>query len=220
MTSHGFALFTRRAALAGLGAALVAHPARAAAPVAAKLDPKDQQQTQAVQTYLNAIRTLQSRFEQVADDGGIAYGTIYMQRPGKMRIVYDPPVPILIVASEGQVYYYDSSLQQVSRTTVDDTPAWFLLRPKITLGGDVTLVKFSREAAVLRTTLVETQHPDLGQVTIAFSDKPLVLRQWTVLDAQRKTVTVTLADPQFGVQLNPNLFYWTDPRPGASSVPG
>jgi len=40
------------------------------------------------------------------------------------------------------------------------------------------------------------------------------LRQWSVVDAQRKEVTVTLESPQFGISLNPSLFYWTDPRPG------
>jgi outer membrane lipoprotein-sorting protein len=189
-------------------------------PQAAALNAQDGADVQRIEAYLNSIVTLQSRFQQVSGEGGVAQGTIWVERPGRMRIVYDPPVTVVIVATQGQVYYYDSSLQQVSRTTVDETPAWFLLRPKITLGGEITLTKFAREASVLRATLVETAHPDIGQVTVALSDQPLALRQWTVLDAQRKTVTVTLTDPQFGGQLNPNLFYWTDPRPGASAVPG
>jgi outer membrane lipoprotein-sorting protein len=186
----------------------LARPAFAAPP-----GPKDADDIARVQVYLNAIHTMQSRFEQVADDGGVAYGTIYMERPGKMRIVYDPPSPILIVATAGQIYYYDSKLQQVSRTTVDDTPAWFLLRDKISLGGDITVTDFQRSADTLRLTLVETKNSGLGLVTVVLSDKPLQLRQWSVLDAQRRRVTVTLQDPAFGVALNANLFNWTDPRP-------
>jgi outer membrane lipoprotein-sorting protein len=210
---------SRRAALLGLGAAaLMPSGAWAAAPRAAPLEPKDREAVQRVQAYLNGIRTLQSRFEQVADDGGVAYGTIYLQRPGRMRIVYDPPVPILIVATDGQIYYYDSKLQQVSRTYVNDTPAWFLLRDPIALTSDITVTAFKRQADALRLTLVETKSPDVGEVTILLSDQPMQLRQWTVLDAQRKQVTVTLENPQYGVPLNPNLFNWTDPRPGASSA--
>jgi outer membrane lipoprotein-sorting protein len=152
----------------------------------------------------------------VADDGGVAAGTIYLQRPGKMRIVYDPPSPILIVATEGQIYYYDQKLEQVSRTYVNDTPAWFLLRDPIVLSGDITVTDFKRGADALRLTLVESKNADLGEVTIVLSDKPLELRQWTVLDAQRKRVTVTLEDPHYGVPLNANLFYWTDPRPAGA----
>jgi outer membrane lipoprotein-sorting protein len=53
----------------------------------------------------------------------------------------------------------------------------------------------------------------MGQVTVVLTDQPLELRQWMVVDAQRKEVTVTLQNPAFDVALNPNLFYWTDPRP-------
>ncbi|HUB97337.1 MAG TPA: outer membrane lipoprotein carrier protein LolA [Stellaceae bacterium] len=194
----------------GLAAAL-ALPARAAPP-----GPKDADQIARIQAYLNSIQTLQSRFEQVSDDGGVDYGTIYIERPGRMRIVYDPPVPILIVATGDQIYYYDSKLQNVSRTTLDDTPAWFLLRDHIQLGGDVTVTNFEKAADTLRVTVRETKNSNLGEVTIVLSDQPLTLRQWTVLDAQHRTVTVTLQDAKFGVALNPNLFYWTDPRPSGS----
>jgi outer membrane lipoprotein-sorting protein len=203
---------TRRAALGGLAATFAAAAARAAAPQAAPLDEAAYQEVLRIQAYLNGIRTMQSRFEQVAGDGSVSHGTIYLDRPGRMRIVYDPPVPILIVATGGQVYYYDHNLQQVSRTTVNDTPAWFLLRDQITLGGAVTLTRYARAADTVRVTMVETNNPGLGQVTLVLSEQPLALRQWTVIDAQKKAVTVTLDDPQFGVALDPRLFYWTDPR--------
>lgn len=204
---------TRRESFAALaGLALFATGARAAPPRAAPLNEKDYQEVLRAQSYLNGIRTLQSRFEQVSEDGSVANGTIYLERPGRMRIVYDPPVPILIVATEGQVYYFDSKLQEVSRTYVNETPAWFLLRDPIRLGGEVTLTRFSHGADAIRISLVETANPDLGQVTLVLSDQPLELRQWTVLDAQRKQVTVTLIDPHYGVALDPKLFYWTDPR--------
>ena len=101
----------------------------------------------------------------------------------------------------------------MSRTFVTDTPAWFLLRDPITLTGDITLTAFKRAADTLRLTMVETKSPDVGTVTVVLSEQPLELRQWTVLDAQRKQVTVTLESPQFGAALDPRLFYWTDPRP-------
>jgi outer membrane lipoprotein-sorting protein len=214
-TDQPAAAMTRRAALAGLAVALTVagSGARAAPPRAAQLNQTDYQDVLRIQAYLNGITTMQARFEQTSDEGGVGTGTIYLSRPGRMRIVYDPPVPILIVATQGQVYYYDSKLQQVSRTTVNDTPAWFLLRDQIRLGGEVTLTGFQRMADAFRATLVETDNPDLGEVTLVLSDKPLALRQWTVLDAQKKQVKVTLIDPHFGVTLNPSLFTWTDPRP-------
>jgi outer membrane lipoprotein-sorting protein len=210
-----FRLTRRSALLFALTAALGPRIARAAPPHPAPLDAAARADVARVQQYLNGIRTMQSRFEQVADDGSVAAGTIYLSRPGKMRIVYDPPSPILIVATDGQIYYYDARLDQVSRTYVNDTPAWFLLRDPISLNGDITVTDFRHAADTIRLTLVETQNTGLGQVTIVLSDQPLELRQWTVLDAQRKQVTVTLQSPQFDVALDQNLFYWTDPRPDA-----
>jgi outer membrane lipoprotein-sorting protein len=212
---HRSSRATRRSLLAA-GAALAliaaAHPARAAGPAPAQLSPQDKQDVQRVQDYLNGIKSLQSRFQQVAGDGATATGTIYLARPGNMRIVYDPPSMVLVVANSGQIHYYDKALQQVTETYTENTPAWFLLRNNIRLNGDVTVVRFAHQADVLRITLVETDHPDAGEVTLTLSDHPLELRQWTVVDAQQKTVTVTLDDPHYGVPVNPELFYWQAPQ--------
>jgi outer membrane lipoprotein-sorting protein len=204
-------LFTALAATAvgaSLPRALYAAPPRPAA-----LTPQDQQAVQGVQQYLNSIKTLQSRFQQFTPDGGVAQGTIYLQRPGKMRIVYDDPVPILIVADGWAVYYWDKSLQQLSQIGVKDTPAWFLLRPDITLSGDITVTRFERTPGALRLSMVETKNADQGNLTVVLSEQPMELKQWTVIDAQQKPVTVTLVDPHYGMQLSPTLFAWTEQKP-------
>jgi outer membrane lipoprotein-sorting protein len=206
-------LLPRRRLLAGMAAAaaLFGVGARARAEAAAKpapLSAQDQADVKRVQDYLNGIHTLQSRFQQSAGDGGVASGTIYLQRPGKMRIVYDDPTPILIVADGSDIYYWDKQLQQLQNAGVDDTPAWFLLRPEIKLTGDVTVTGFRRDPGVLRIAMSQTKEPDRGNLTVVMSDRPLELRQWTVVDPQRKQVTVTLENPRYGVSLEPTLFYW------------
>jgi outer membrane lipoprotein-sorting protein len=201
---------SRRHLLASLAAAasLAALPARAAPLRAAPLSPQDQTDLLQVQSYLNGIHTLQSRFQQFAQDGSTAAGTIYLQRPGKMRIVYDPPTPVLIVADGSNVYYWDSALQQLQQIGVEDTPAWFLLRPEIKLTGDVTVTGFVHNPGVLRIAMAETKNPDQGRLTVVMSERPLELRQWTVIDPQQKQVTVTLDEPHYGVTLSSDLFVW------------
>jgi outer membrane lipoprotein-sorting protein len=179
----------------------------------AALSPADSADLGRVQDYLNNIHTLQSRFEQISGEGGIATGTIYISRPGKMRVEYDPPVPILLVATEGRIWYYDKKLEEVSFFDLKDTPAWFLLQDNVRFGGDITVNNLERDSNVLRVTVTETKNPDLGKATLVLSDHPLELRKWQILDAQQKNVTVTLDDPHYGPPLSPNLFYWTDPRP-------
>ncbi len=179
----------------------------------AALNAADTADLKRVQDYLNNIKTLQAKFEQTSDGGGVASGTIYLQRPGKMRVVYDPPVPILLVATDDRIWYYDKQLQQVSFFALKDTPAWFLLQDNVSFGGDISVSHLERGPGTLRVTVNETKNPDLGQATLVMSDQPLQLRKWQILDAQKKNVTVTLDDPHYGAPLNPSLFYWTDPRP-------
>jgi outer membrane lipoprotein-sorting protein len=207
---------SRRQLLAAFAAAaaFAAPPARAATARPARLSPQQQTQLAQVERYLNDIRTLQSRFQQFAQDGSVSSGTIYLQRPGKMRIVYDPPTPVLIVADGSDVYYWDSQLQQLQQIGVEDTPAWFLLRPEIKLTGDVTVTGFREDPGVLRIAMTETEHPGQGSLTVVMSESPLELRQWTVLDPQQKQVTVALQNPQYGVTLNPDLFVWIRQTPG------
>lgn len=197
----------------GLGATLAPRFARA-------LTPADASELQRVQTYLNGIHTLESRFEQVSSDGGVATGRLWLSRPGEMRVEYDPPVPVLLVANHDRIWYYDKKLQQVSFFNLQDTPAWFLLQSNVTFGGGITVNDFERSPSVVRVTVSETQNPQLGRATLVLSEHPLELRKWTIVDAQGKVVTVTLDDPHWGVALNPSLFYWTDPRPPSARENG
>jgi outer membrane lipoprotein-sorting protein len=195
-------------------AATSAFGALALAPgLARALTPADTADLQRVQDYMNNIHTLQSRFEQISNDGGVATGTIYLSRPGKMRVEYDPPVPILLVATDNRIWYYDKKLQQVSFFDLKDTPAWFLLQDNVSFGGDISVTNLERDPGALRVTVTEAKNPSLGRATLVLADKPLELKKWQIVDAQQKQVTVTLDDPHYGAPLNPSLFYWTDPRP-------
>jgi outer membrane lipoprotein-sorting protein len=186
----------------------------------AALSPADTADATRVQDYLNNIHTLKSRFQQISNDGGVATGTLYISRPGKMRVEYDPPVPVLMVATEERIWYYDKKLEEVSFFDLKDTPAWFLLQPNVRFGGEITVTNFERTPGAFRVTVAETKNPDLGKATLVMSDKPLELRKWQILDAQQKTVTVTLDDPHYGLPLDPQLFYWTDPRPPSARNTG
>jgi len=60
-------------------------------------------------------------------------------------------------------------------------------------------------------TLVDPKEPDNGSLTIMFNSQPLALREWTIVDQQRKTTTVSISNVQFGVALDPGLFVYQDP---------
>ena len=133
-----------------------------------------------------------------------------MARPGRMRFEYDPPSPILLIADRFYVYYVDKQLAEMSKVGLKSTPAWFLLRDPISF-DDLIVTRFERGANGLAVTVVEPAEPDNGSLTMVFGSDPLALRQWTIVDQQRKTTTVSISDAQFGVALDPELFVYQDP---------
>ena len=159
-----------------------------------------------VEGYLNGLKTLKAHFTQVAADGGISEGTAWLERPGRMRFQYDPPAPFLLIAAHGVLTFNDSSLQQTSNIPLSRTPLGILLAEHVVLGGAVTVTSIQRLPGQLQVTLVRTETPGDGSLTLIFADQPLALRQWTVIDAQRRETHVTLSNVQLGGTFNPQLF--------------
>jgi outer membrane lipoprotein-sorting protein len=85
-----------------------------------------------------------------------------------------------------------------------------LLREPVAF-DDLVVTGFERGANGLSVSVVESAEPDNGSLAMVFSSEPLALRQWTIVDQQRKKTTVSLSDTQFGVALDPELFVYQDP---------
>jgi len=204
------ARFLRRCrALGAVLALLVSTVAALAAPAPAVLAPQDALELPRIAAYLNGIRTMTARFRQIAANGVASTGKLWVARPGRMRFEYDPPNPIRLLADSTFVYYWDDELKQASKYELRSTPAWFLLRDPISFEADVTVTAFQRVGGnTIGVTVVENAQPDAGSLTLVFTENPLTLRQWIVVDQQGKTTTVTLSDLQFGVALDPKLFQY------------
>jgi len=179
-------------------------------PPAAALTPLDMEDLRRVTAYLNGIRTMTARFRQTSAGGGTATGNLWLARPGRMRFEYDAPSPVLLIADRFYVYYVDKQLAQMSKVGLKSTPAWFLLRDPITF-DDLLIKRFERGTNTLAITVLEPAEPDNGSLTMVFSSQPVALRQWTIVDQQRKSTTVSIFDAQFGVALDPGLFVYQDP---------
>jgi outer membrane lipoprotein-sorting protein len=170
-----------------------------------------------IEAYLNNLHTLKAHFLQVAPDGGISQGTAWLDRPGRMRFQYDPPAPFLLVAAYGLLVFRDTKLDQTSNVPLSQTPLGILLADKVTLSGDVTVTGLARQPGQLQVSLVRTASPSDGTLTLVFADPPLALRQWTVLDAQRKETRVTLYNVELGGSFDPELFNVAKPQPRPSN---
>jgi outer membrane lipoprotein-sorting protein len=204
------ALVAGAIALAGLVA--VAAPANAEPVASFDLTEQDRADLLRIEEYFNSFDTLRARFQQYAVESGTSTGAIYLRRPGRLRVEYDPPVPVLIVADGILVSYYDKELDQVDQLPLKSSPVWFLLEEKVTFDEHLTIVGIERDAGSLRVTMYQTNDPDAGQVTLIFTDSPLELRQWTVVDAQGTEVRVGLEQVALGGALANELFATPVPR--------
>jgi chaperone LolA len=197
-------LLGQRCRAAALVLLLLAVPGAARA----ALTPQDAAELQRIAAYLDGIHTMTARFRQVASSGGTASGHLWVQRPGRMRFQYDPPDQLLMFSDAFYVYYWDPELKQMSKVALKTTPAWFLLRQPISFSDDVMVTHFEHTGDVVRVTVVQTSDPNAGSLTMDFTENPMVLRQWSVVDQQGKVTTVVLSEVQFGMALDPNLFQY------------
>lgn len=174
--------------------------------VAAPLTEEDKADIARVEAYLNGFRSMQSKFVQIANDGGMAEGTVYMERPNRIRVDYAPPVPVLMVGSGTWITFYDKELKQSNRVPLDSNPLAVLLAKEVKLADPVEVTKIVRETGTLQITVRDKKNPQEGDLTMVFADKPLVFRKWVVRDKAGQQTTVALADARFDLALDPKLF--------------
>jgi outer membrane lipoprotein-sorting protein len=123
-----------------------------------------------------------------------------------MRFEYDKPSQLLLVANGGKVVFHDGELGQTTSIPLERTPLGLLLRPDLKLSGDVGISGFDHSGGLARLTLVRSASPGDGSLTLVFNDNPLVLRAWSVIDAQGRETHVDLSDIHQGVSVTDALF--------------
>lgn len=185
---------------------------------------EDRAAVERVENYLTSVTTIVADFTQIAPDGNLATGKFFLSRPGKMRWQYDPPTPILMVADGNFLVFYDYELDQTSHIPLQETLPGFLARPVVKFGEDVVVTDVVQGAGSLRVTVIQSDKPNDGSLTLEFADNPLQLRNMKVLDATGQETTVSLANARFGQKLDASLFVFEDnktkPRIGKQSGGG
>jgi outer membrane lipoprotein-sorting protein len=166
----------------------------------------------AYEDYLNSLKTLSGEFSQVNSKGQKATGTIQISRPGKMRLTYDPPSPLLIVSNGKWLITYDRQADDVNYVSLENTPAAFILRPNIRFSGDVAITGVEPKEGETAISLVRKEEPEAGYITLVFNDDPISLKEWSVIDAQGIETRVSLSKLQQNIKLPADLFKIESPN--------
>ena len=202
-----------RPVLAFLVAAVVAVSAR---PAVAELSAADLVAVDRVTARLNEVETLRARFIQIGPHGELSRGELYLRRPGRLRFEYAPPSPLLLVGDGIWLVMYDRELEQVNRWPIYKTPLGVLVAETIDLNRRTTVTEVRRDTGTIRLTLVDRENPDEGSVTLVFTEPPLMLRKWVIVDAQGGITNVSLQDTRINVPLDPELFFFEGPTDAPS----
>jgi len=197
-------------ALPVIGVPLV--PAEAQLPPSPPTSAQDQADIARIEAYLNSIHTMQARFLQVDANGNTIGGNVWMQRPGRMRFEYDPPDRMLLVAGHGLLVYYDPAVRQTSNLFLSSTPLGLLLQDNLKLAGAVTVTGVARATGQIQITLVRTNNPSDGAITLIFATDPLTLRSWIIRDAQGRETQISLYDVKFGGTFPQSMFTFVGPQ--------
>jgi outer membrane lipoprotein-sorting protein len=181
----------------------------------------DAAETARIEQALNGVETMETSFNQIASDGQVSEGMLYIRRPGRLRLAYKPPSPLLIIADGTWLVLWDAQTKQADRYPLADTALRVLVQRDIKFGGRLKVRKIEKAAGVLRATVFDRDRPGDGEITLVFQDAAgrLNLRQWVVVDAQHLTTTVTLGEPKYNVALDAKLFVMNDDRPLDPSRP-
>ena len=163
---------------------------------------------------LNAVETLQARFQQSDDVGGVFSGTLYLRRPGRLRFEYDAPTPLLIVSDGQTVAIEDSELETVDRAPLRSTPLWWLLKPEINLAQDASILDLWVEAENVYLTVQDPAGEMQGRLTLVFRLSDYALVEWYAWDAFGQVTRLSLTEMRTDLTLNPRLFVLEDEDEG------
>ena len=170
-------------------------------------DANQKAQAAKVSAYLSSLSTLVGNFVQVGPDGSKTQGDFYIQKPGKMRVEYDAPSPIDIVADGSSVVVRDRKLATQDVYPLSQTPLRYLLSDRIDLLKDTNVVNIAADDVFI-TVVVEEKNPLVGtsRLMIMFSATDMQLKQWTVTDPQGYDTTVAVYNLDTTKRPDPGMF--------------
>jgi outer membrane lipoprotein-sorting protein len=187
---------------------LVTAAAATSAPTAAPAAPlSDRAIVERANAYFNGLSSLVANFVQVGGDGRRLTGTLYVQRPGKLRFEYDAPATIEIVADGSSLAVRDRKLVTQDLYPVSQTPLKFLLRDRVELGRDIKVLGADADAEGARVSLEDgSTLGGTSKITLFFDPAVQTLTKWRIVDPQGFGTTVSLSDIDRGRRVDNKLF--------------
>jgi len=158
------------------------------------------------ENWFNQITTMKARFIQVSDDGTYAEGDFLLRRPFRSRFDYDEPIKTVLITTKIWLHVDDPERQTVTSYPISETPFKILFDEKIRLSYDGIITTAASQDGIVVVRMEKRTGSDAGILELEFTEKPFVLRRWTITDSSGITTKVTFQNIEMGVTLPANLF--------------
>ncbi|MDO5647127.1 outer membrane lipoprotein carrier protein LolA [Paracoccus sp. (in: a-proteobacteria)] len=158
-----------------------------------------------ISRYLNSLTTVTSEFTQINPDGTISTGTVFIQRPGRVRFEYNND-NTLVLASGGTVAVFDGKRgSDALQYPLSQTPLSIILDANVNLGRPGMVTGHTERNNGTIVTAQDPQRPQNGNIQMVFT-APTELRQWIVTDDTGQKTTVILGEMRKGGSIPASRF--------------
>ena len=155
------------------------------------------------------MKTLKSDFTQISMDGSVSYGKIFMERPNKFKIIFNPPQNELIISDGRKIALINKKIKTISLYGMDQIPFSFLLSKTF----DDDNFKMSKIMSKNNILSFKISEPDSKKkIRLIFENRPFGLKKWEVTDEQGNLTQVSLNNLSINENIEKNTFVITDPR--------
>ncbi len=162
-------------------------------------------QIKQIEDYFNKLKTMQATFVQFNQDGSLARGKFFLARP-KFRFDYEVPTDLYVISDGKDIRSYEKG-ERSDPIPLNATPAFLIMGEQLRLNGDITVTSLIPLTGELSVTMVNTNDPDAGSLTLIFKESPFELIRWVVNDIQGNTTQVALHNIVYDENLPPQLFH-------------
>lgn len=163
-----------------------------------------------IDASMNATFSFQGDFRQVAPNGAVSKGKIWLQRPGKVRFEYDAPSPLLIVSDGVTLVQNDRQLETFDRVPLSATPLNYFLKENINLAQDTEVTALQKLPGQWIVTARDGSGQQEGAITLVFDSETLALQSWIIADDFGGATRVSLTNLQYNGRIDPRKFVLRD----------
>ena len=159
----------------------------------------------ALEKYFFNLGNVKGEFTQIDQIGNVTKGTFYSNGKGSIRFEYSSPSEMLIIINKGIFAIKERKDSKVNYYSLEDSPLANLLSKDLALDNfHINTLEIEGRVATIE---LRTKKNSLRNSIFITADYPQpILRQWKIIDTQKKETTVYLLKNKVDKFNNGQLF--------------